>query len=495
MRAGYLPASGVTMLRERATGGTDEGRAMAELVHLVAPDASLYFASAGAGIDDFTASVRALQAAGCSVIVDDIGLTGAEPFFQLGDPLENAIADAIAGGVTYVSSAGNYGKTYFDHVFTSTSQTLLDGSVVPAFTFSNGTPYQSITVSGGISATIDLQWDAPFYGVGGTATDQPYSIAFKVFNATSNTLIGTSYQVSLGGHLVSEAEFGLPFRSSSTEYRIAIYQNDPSQTIGRIKYVLGGVNSTGGGSVAGRINDPEAGVGSGVIEGHALIPGVVTVAAADVTNTPAFGASPSFAEYFTSAGPGTLLFDQQGNRLASPVEAGAPDVTGPDGIYTSVTNFTPFFGTSASAPNVAGVAALMLQANPGLSPAMTASILAQSARPLSAQAASTSGAGLVQADRAVTLAEQVACYCVGTLIATDCGERPWRRSRSVTGCSRRRGLRDRSDGLGGGATRGSSCGGGPTCCRSASAPGRWRRGCHTATYGSRRSTPCSSMAC
>ena len=398
---GYLPASGVTVLREGAAGEDDEGRAMAELIYQVAPGASLCFASTGSGVDDFATAVQALQAAGCTVIVDDIGF-GNEPFFQLGSPAENAISKAIAAGVTYVSSTGNYGDAFYEHAFAATQQTLFDNSSVQAMTFSNGTPYQSITAIGGSSDTIDLQWDAPFYGTGGVASDQPDSIVFKVFNATTNALIGTSTQVSQDGHLVAEAELTLPYSSSNTTYNVAIYHADGTPVVSEIKYIITGFNT--GTGVGGRINDPDAGVGSGTVVGHQLVPGVIAVAAADVTNSAAFGSRPSYSDYFSSTGPGTLYFDSDGNRYAQPVTAGSPDVTGPDGIETSVVNFTPFYGTSAAAPNVAAVAALLQQANPTLSPAAIAALLVQSAEPLTGSPASVAGAGLVQADRAILLA-------------------------------------------------------------------------------------------
>ena len=417
---GYLPADGVTVLREGSAGDDDEGRAMAELIHQVAPGSSLYFASTGASVDDFASSVQALEAAGCTIIVDDIGFPGSEPFFQLGSPAENAISAGIASGVTFVTSAGNYGDSYYQHAFTTTQQTLLDGSVVQAMTFSNGTPYQSITATGGQYDTIDLQWDAPFYGTGGVASDQPDSVMFKVFDATTNALIGTSQQVSIDGHLVAESELTLPGSNNTINYRIAIYHADGTPDVSEIKYALSGF-LTGSGP-GGRINDPDAGVGSGVINGHQLVPGEIAVAAADVTNTPAFGEPADFTESFSSTGSGTLLFDAQGNRLAQPVSAGAPDVTGVDGVYTSVPGFTPFYGTSAAAPDVAGIIALMQQVNPDLTPQQAADILAQSALPLSSEPDFLQGAGLVQADSAIALEEQVACYCLGTRVLTARGE-------------------------------------------------------------------------
>ena len=46
----------------------------------------------------------------------------------------------------------------------------------------------------------------------------------------------------------------------------------------------------------------------------------------------------------------------------------APHVVGPDGVSTLSLDGKPFFGTSATAPYVAGLAALIIQTNPEISP-------------------------------------------------------------------------------------------------------------------------------
>ena len=46
----------------------------------------------------------------------------------------------------------------------------------------------------------------------------------------------------------------------------------------------------------------------------------------------------------------------------------APHVVGPDGVTTLALDGQPFFGTSATAPYVAGLAALIIQTNPDITP-------------------------------------------------------------------------------------------------------------------------------
>ena len=120
--SGDLPGAGnpfgntepVVVLQDFAAR-TDEGRAMLQIVHDLAPKAKLGFATANTGELGFANNIRALAGdptapnyrAGfkADVIVDDI-IYLAEPFFQDGI-VAQAVDEVVAKGVSYFSSAGN----------------------------------------------------------------------------------------------------------------------------------------------------------------------------------------------------------------------------------------------------------------------------------------------------------------------------------------------------------------------------------------------------
>jgi hypothetical protein len=104
-----------------ATGATisgnpaDEGRAMAEIVHAIAPGASIVFQSLRAEpeyirgdpeaqIAAMAHAIKDLQAQHVQIIVDDVGLP-AEP--DQGGATNSAIGNAVLNGISYFTAAGN----------------------------------------------------------------------------------------------------------------------------------------------------------------------------------------------------------------------------------------------------------------------------------------------------------------------------------------------------------------------------------------------------
>jgi subtilisin family serine protease len=84
-----------------------------------------------------------------------------------------------------------------------------------------------------------------------------------------------------------------------------------------------------------------------------------------------------------------------------------PDLTGPDGVSTSSYGSSSFFGTSASTPHVAGVAALLLSVNPTFTPDQIQLILEKSAIDKGAPGKdNVYGSGVIDAFKAYNLIKE-----------------------------------------------------------------------------------------
>jgi hypothetical protein len=391
--AGDLPA-GVQILQEGPAGSHDEGRAMADIVHSIAPGAQILFATATDGEADFAANIAALQAAGCNVIVDDVAYLD-EPFFQDGSPVQTAVENAVASGVSYFTAASNEGQDFIQQNFAG-MQVVLPGLPPAAVVQNFGTsavpqPWVNIVVPTGGMLELDMQWDQPFASIGGSAGSND-SMGLALYN-TSGRLVASATANDTGGNPDQVLTF--TNATAGTAFRLVVYANGGAAPPDMFKIINYGNGNISGGNV---------GDGSGTVIGHEMVMGDNTVGAMAWSSSPAFGGG-NTAEPFSSVGTGDILYDANGNPLPQAVVPDKVNFLAPDGSVTSV--FAPFYGTSAAAPAAAAVAALMLQANPDLTPAQVTSLLEQSAEPAGGAAFAT-GAGLIQADSAVGLALSLA---------------------------------------------------------------------------------------
>ncbi|WDI30877.1 hypothetical protein PUV54_13025 [Hyphococcus flavus] len=380
----------------------DEGRGMAQLIHDVAPGAKLLFHSAFNGEADFAEGIVELALAGADVIVDDI-IYFTEPMFQ--DGIIAQAADEVARlGVPYYSSNGNRARDAYQSEYRPVA---FDNSTFHDFDPGPGVePLMTVQLNGALQTNLTFQWDSPNFSVSGAPGAQN-DVDVIMFDMQGNRVFDcfepggqsqpnglcqfkfTSGGIPLDGgnggdaiELVSLVDF-----IGGQQVQIG-FETQSGDAPGFTKFVI-----FGGGIVASEfpINAP-----SGF--GHNNAAGSEGVGASAFYFTEEFIGDPSTLQLrsmagepecvpaclndFSSAGGTPIFFDTDGNRLSRPEVRYKPGITGPDGTNTTFfTNdtsrddddgdgvfqtgepgeFPNFFGTSASAPHVASVAALMLQ--------------------------------------------------------------------------------------------------------------------------------------
>jgi hypothetical protein len=447
---GALPA-GVDIVQEAdcldygaptQTPFTDEGRAMLQIVHAVAPGAGLSFYSPTTEAD-FATGVQALATAGAKVIADDLGFFD-EPFFQDG-LLANAVDAVEANGVAYFSAAGNDSNLTYQNTapsFTTAgtgsmvSETLLNFDTTGA-TNTTSLPVTVPPIPPGDFLAIVVEWDQPYVtGATGASPGATSSINLCVTGATGSTLI-----TNVDGDAVSCTGANAVGVDPVQYLIIANPANAAGNTAQQSLNIMIGLAANSVGTIKpGRliVSVQDDGLGSTIdsffsggptIQGHPGAAGAAAVGAAFYFDTPACGTTPAQLESYSAEGGTPILFNTAGTRLATPVVRQKPDFVGPDGVNTTFLGFTlasdsppfpstgllpttnascqnataypNFFGTSAATPHAAAIAALALQANTAATPTQIYGSLRSSALPMSSTTPNfNSGYGFIQANAA-----------------------------------------------------------------------------------------------
>src|SRR5579864_2049115 len=142
IKQGELPGPGnpfhfnkpVEVLEDLDSGGTDEGRALMEIIHDVAPGSALAFHTADLGEADFAQGIQDLADHGCQVIADDISYLD-EPFFQDGI-IAQSVDESKKKGVSYFTAAGNESVNSYEHRYQASDVELLGAGNGTAHNFS-----------------------------------------------------------------------------------------------------------------------------------------------------------------------------------------------------------------------------------------------------------------------------------------------------------------------------------------------------------------------
>jgi len=371
--SGDLPTT-VNVLDDTSPGAnSDEGRAMAQLIHDIAPGADLVFHTAFLGAAGFAQGILDLRAAGADVIVDDVG-NALEPFLQDG-VIAQAVDQVVADGAVYFSAAGNAFNNSYESAYVDSGATTSALGVT-------GTPYelgrihlftapdnagQFFDMQAGDTMALSLQWDQPFASAGGTGSASDLDVF--LYDGTTGAFITSSDDFNVGADAV---EF-LVYENTTGALQsvlivVGIYEPAAASqpTPGQLKWV----------NYGSPLNHSPLNLSSTIV-GHPNAEGAIAVGAAYYLQTPVFGINPPLLESFSSHGGTEILFDTAGALLGSPVDRLKPELVAPDGTDTTffgtddfdVSGHPDFFGTSAAAPHAAAVAALQLECNPALSPA------------------------------------------------------------------------------------------------------------------------------
>jgi subtilase family protein/type IX secretion system substrate protein/MBG domain-containing protein len=335
--------------------GTDEGRAMMQIVHDIAPGAKLAFGTGSVSASHLANTILRMAAdtlpgGRCDVIVDDLTYL-TEPF-QKDGIVARAVDTAVAHGVTYFSSAGNFGNKSYEGIFNGVTNT----SVMPTGQIHQFGPnatdiYQDVKFKPG-AYTIVLQWNDGTRSLGdvsGATTD----LDLYVLGSNGITLFG--YNRS---SLTLDPFEVCPFTvTEETNGKIMVVRAAGTSNV-RFKYIIFRGDAT--------ILDYQSASSSTVV-GHSNADSAITVGAMLYANI----------QPFTPVWPGVASFSSRGGTFTQKdvdntfPQRNKPDIIAPNGVNTTVNlggpqfndgdTYPNFFGTSAAAPHAAGVGALLIQ--------------------------------------------------------------------------------------------------------------------------------------
>ncbi|MCS5497716.1 S8 family serine peptidase [Cnuibacter physcomitrellae] len=398
---GYTTPVG-PILEDNATMFTDEGRAMAQVVHGIAPGARLMFATEGATQTEFADNIQTLVDNGADVIVDDV-VQYTEPWFQQG-VVAQKIADIRAEGVLYVAAAQNEGSIGYlgagtDDIAPTGSWesaeyrpgdcfagigAMMDtalgttGTEVDCMDFGPaGAPAKGLPVTLETAATFALmtQWAEPVDGR--STVIVPFLLDAAGAPLPLSTDSGTFDDRTPASYVAYTATTDPTVQTVLGDYTLVLARakNVGEPGTPRVKVIF--TVDTGGVQrlpyARGEWRDDVV-IGPAVFA-HPADPAVLTSGAA-----PAF--NPERMENYSGTGPATYYFgpvdaltSRPAERLLEPRVLVKPDLIGLD--YVRTTFFESYYsgstvipdgyyfpGTSAAAPGVAAVAALAMQYSP-----------------------------------------------------------------------------------------------------------------------------------
>jgi len=329
----------------------NEGTAMAEIVHDIAPDAEIAVAAVSTSLEFIQQINRLANTFNADIIVDDLGFFG-EPYFEDGD-LARAVS-ALPSDILYFSSAGNSANIHYEQEFSALGS-------LHNFGVQSGTTDDAIgfAIRPNRGVFVLMQWSDRY--------ESPNS-NYDLFVFDQNSEVGRSVGVN------SQAIEGVcVFNGSSTDAVRFAFADKVSGSNRRLELFFLGASAI------------EYPIPAGSVFGHAGTPRAIAVGA--------INASSNDVAFYSSHGPARINFPSIQLRTK-------PDISATDGVnVTGAGGFpSPFFGTSAAAPHAAAVAAQLLSSSPEITPQEVRTALLNSAS--GGGSRSVAGRGRINAIRA-----------------------------------------------------------------------------------------------
>lgn len=356
--AGYQSQLGVALPQRvqarsfRADGdlnaGSDHGTFAARIVASIAPAAELYLLNFSR-VEELSALVDYALAERIDIVSFSIGFVHNGPGNGTG-PVDDIVTRGVEGGAMWAVAAGNWARQHWGGTF-------MDRNGNSIHEFGNGVEENGRSYVAGDLITVSLRWDDPW---GQACNDYDLELF-----GPDGVLVRSSRGVQ---NCKSDPVEGMQVPATRDgRYWVRVIRATNAAPRRLDLLMLGSPD---------RSEELDFPVAAGSLAEPADHPGVVTVGAATLP-------APQQVARFSSRGP-----TADGRPK--------PDLVSPTGL-TATGNDLAFSGTSAAAPHVAGAAALLREAFPGVSGRDLAGLLRQRALDLApAGVDGDSGAGTLQ---------------------------------------------------------------------------------------------------
>jgi hypothetical protein len=369
--SGNINPSNTFVLTGQAGTGEGEGLAMCEVVHDLAPGATIYFATGAASEEQMAENIISLANYGCTIITDDESYADESPFQD--GVIAQAVKTVCAEGVLFFSCARNSGNLDSTNSATWEGDFTSGGSAGSAGTYLAFVPgvTENEILPGGFDFDVNLFWSDPL-----GAADDDYDLYMldsygDVVYSSQNTQDGSQDPYE---HIDDPEQY-------SAGYYLAVTLYSGSARYLHLDFGRGVIDYAT----------------TGCVRGHN---------ACDVTNSFCVAATPAKTayatgnptgpypgafntankvEYFSADGARRMFYNADGSAITPGNYSSTggkvflkPDFTAADGVTTTPPGFAPFFGTSCAAPHAAAIAALVASYNPLLSATQVRQVLTNS---------------------------------------------------------------------------------------------------------------------